>query len=56
MKVRIGHVKNALLHPTQNLADIALEVGFSNQSHMGRYFKKLIGISPREFKKISLTS
>jgi len=51
MKVRIGHVKNALLHSTQNLADIALKVGFSNQSHMGRYFKKLIGISPREFRK-----
>ncbi|SFD15113.1 helix-turn-helix transcriptional regulator [Pseudoalteromonas denitrificans] len=49
--VRIDHVKYELAHSRLNLADISLKVGFSNQSHMGRYFKKLIGISPREFRK-----
>jgi len=49
--VRIEHVKHALIHTNSKLADIALKVGFSNQSHMGRYFKRLIGISPREFRR-----
>lgn len=49
--VRIEHVKHALSYSELKLADIALKVGFSNQSHMGRYFKKLIGVSPREFRR-----
>lgn len=34
---------------TQPLADIALDCGFANQSHMGRVFKKLTGMTPRRF-------
>jgi len=49
--VRIEHVKHALNYTQLTLTDIALKVGFSNQSHMGRYFKKLIGVSPREFRR-----
>jgi len=37
----------------ESLSDIALQCGFSNQSHMGRYFKKLVGISPREYRYLS---
>lgn len=48
--VRISQVKHDLIHSQSKLADIALSAGFSNQSHMGRYFKKLVGISPKEFR------
>ena len=51
--VRIAHVKRALINSKRTLADIVLNVGFSNQSHMGRYFKKIIGVSPREFRRQS---
>ena len=51
--VRIEHVKRALINSKLTLANIALNVGFSNQSHMGRYFKKIIGVSPREFRRQS---
>jgi AraC family transcriptional regulator len=32
------------------LADIALEVGFSSQSHFTRHFKRLVGVTPRRFR------
>lgn len=54
--VRIEQVK-LLIDNTKNnvmsLSDIALQCGFSNQSHMGRYFKKLVGISPREYRNLT---
>lgn len=48
--VRIEQVKKALIHSQEKVTDIALNVGFSNQSHMGRYFKKYVGLTPREFR------
>lgn len=35
----------------QPLVDIALDCGFTNQSHMGRVFKKLTGMTPLQFGK-----
>jgi AraC family transcriptional regulator len=32
------------------LADIAVEVGFSSQSHFTRHFKRLVGVTPRHFR------
>ncbi|MGI2122913.1 helix-turn-helix transcriptional regulator [Shewanella baltica] len=51
LQVRIEKVKQSLSHSTQSLTDIALNNGFANQSHMGRYFKKLSGMSPGEYQK-----
>lgn len=53
MSVRIEEVKHLSATTKKALADIALQCGFSNQSHMGRYFKKLVGISPSEYRKHS---
>ena len=53
LKVRIDNVKQLLSNTKAQLtlSDIALQSGFANQSHMGRYFKKLNGISPGEYQK-----
>lgn len=34
-----------------SLAELATQAGFSNQSHMGRVFKKQLGITPGEYLK-----
>lgn len=32
-----------------NMAAVAREVGFSDQSHLARHFKRVVGITPRDF-------
>lgn len=50
MSVRIEQVKLRIRANDGNLTNIALQCGFSNQSHMGRYFKKLVGVSPKQYR------
>ena len=45
----------ALLLTTTNkpLKEIALQLGFSSQAHLSRYFKKQKGVSPSQYKQLS---
>lgn len=52
--VRIEQVKLRIRDNKSNLTDIALQCGFSSQSHMGRYFKKLVGVSPKQYRDLLL--
>lgn len=52
LEIRIEQVKLRLRSKVESATDIALQCGFSNQSHMGRYFKKLVGISPRQYRHL----
>jgi AraC family transcriptional regulator len=53
LAIRIEQVKLRMSTGLESVADIALQCGFANQSHMGRYFKKLVGISPRQYRNLS---
>jgi len=53
LAIRIEQVKLRVVTGQASMADIALQCGFANQSHMGRYFKKLVGISPRQYRHLS---
>jgi AraC-like DNA-binding protein len=35
----------------KSLAEVALETGFHDQSHMGFHFKRLVGVTPKQFIK-----
>jgi len=41
-----------LLHPDQDLAlaEIAARVGFADQSQFSHHFKRLVGVTPRQFR------
>jgi AraC family transcriptional regulator len=41
-----------LLHPDQDLAlaEIAVRVGFADQSHFSQHFKRVVGVTPRQFR------
>lgn len=52
LAIRIEQVKLRVGTGQASMADIALQCGFANQSHMGRYFKKLVGISPRQYRHL----
>lgn len=53
LAVRIEQAKSRLHLKQLTIAEVALQCGFANQSHMGRYFKKQVGISPRQYRSLS---
>jgi AraC-like DNA-binding protein len=46
--VRIRHAQR-LIEAGKPLAEVAIEVGFSSQSHLTRQFKKIIGVTPGQY-------
>lgn len=49
---RISKSKKMLLK-SENIADIAIQLGFFDQSHFSRIFRKTIGIAPGKYVKIN---
>jgi AraC-like DNA-binding protein len=45
------HLVKQFVRDGRPLADVALETGFHDQSHMGFHFKRLVGVTPRQFAK-----
>ena len=46
--VRVRHAQR-LIEGGRSLVDVAVEAGFSSQSHMTRHFKKIIGATPGQY-------
>jgi AraC family transcriptional regulator len=49
-EVKVLHACNKLKNSRQSLIEIGLETGFCDQSHFNRVFKKLIGVTPLEYR------
>ncbi len=49
-RVRIEKSKNLLLNPNLRISEIAFEVGFQSLTHFNRVFKKILGLSPTEYR------
>jgi AraC-like DNA-binding protein len=49
--MRIRHAQR-LIETGKPLAEVAIEVGFSSQSHMTRHFKKIIGATPGQYAQL----
>ena len=48
---RIEQAKKMLDNPNQLMVDVALSCGFSDQAHFSRVFKKIEGLTPKEYRK-----
>jgi len=46
--IRIQKAKELLLKG-QSILAVALEIGFTDQSHFSRHFKRIVGVTPREY-------
>ncbi|NDJ25633.1 helix-turn-helix domain-containing protein [Nostoc sp. B(2019)] len=46
---RVERAKQLLLQGKMSIADIAQACGFSHQSHLHRHFKRLTGVTPKNF-------
>jgi AraC family transcriptional regulator len=49
MRRRVGHAIAMLLQASAGICEIAQEAGFSDQSHMARCMRRLIGTTPGTF-------
>lgn len=49
---RIERAKDLLLQGKLSIAEIALETGFSHQSHLARHMRRSVGLSPRAMKRL----
>ena len=48
--VRIDRARQLLLATNQNCTEICFQVGYNNQSYFTRTFKRLVGMTPRQFR------
>ncbi len=49
-RVRIEKSKNLLLNPNLRVSEIAYEAGFQSLTHFNRVFKRILGLSPTEYR------
>lgn len=48
---RIERAKKSLIETEMQITDIALELGYSSSQHFATAFKRITGLSPREFRR-----
>ena len=51
MSYRVEQAKKQLSRPGKPMVDIALGCGFADQAHFSRVFKKLAGMTPRQYRQ-----
>ncbi|WP_244544538.1 MULTISPECIES: AraC family transcriptional regulator [unclassified Beijerinckia] len=52
--VRVAAATSALLRTERSIADLAADLGFSEQTHFSRFFVQHVGIPPGEFRRRAL--
>ncbi len=55
LKTRIELATHLLQHTSLSIADIALQVGFCDQSALTRPFKLITGVTPRQYREMLIT-
>ena len=51
MAYRIEQAKKMLNKPNKLMIDIAIGCGFSDQAHFSRVFKKIEGLTPKQYRQ-----
>jgi AraC family transcriptional regulator len=50
LQQRIERAKQLLKQTDQSIMDIAFECGFNSNSHLGKQFRQLVGITPKAYR------
>lgn len=51
IRLRISRASEILIHSDLNVTEIAFRCGFDDSNYFARQFRKVIGLSPREYRK-----
>lgn len=54
-KIRMNHAKNYLRETDMRIYEIADKTGFNSTSYFSSVFKKMFGVSPKEYREAGLT-
>src|SRR6185436_19413981 len=54
IRCRVERGKGLLQVADNSIGDVALQVGFCDQSHFSAHFKRVYGVTPREFVRRSV--
>lgn len=49
----ISETESMLLSSTMTVQEVAYSVGFSSQAHFSKFFKKMVGCTPSEYRKLA---
>jgi len=52
MKVRVDAAARLLQHTEESISDVALHVGFFDQSRLSRVFRRVTGMTPGQYRRI----
>ncbi len=52
LRQRVGHAQKLLHSGTLTLAEVAVESGFADQSHLTQTFKRYTGLTPKAYRRI----
>jgi AraC family transcriptional regulator len=52
LRQRVERAKNLLKHGDLTLAEVAIESGFANQSHLTQMFRRYTGLTPKAYRKL----
>ena len=50
-RCRINKISQALLESNKSISELALDLGYPDESHISRYFKRTQGITPLEYRR-----
>ena len=50
LRKRVERAKDMLARTNYSLTEVALAAGFSDQSHLSRHFRQMVGSTPRNFR------
>lgn len=50
LRQRVGRAEHLIVHKRLPISQVALEVGFSQQSHLAYWVRRLLGVTPKQLK------
>lgn len=53
IRYRVEHAARSLAGGDRTISEIAIACGFADQSHLARHFRRILGVTPSQFRKES---